>query len=97
MIWAVFYLCLVGALSFSSFALYGWDKRQAVLALRRVPEQTLHLIDLAGGWPGGLIGQRYFRHKTKKLSFQIRYWFTVFLHLAAVGALGYNRLSGLSF
>ena len=94
MIWAVFYLCFVGILSCSSFALYGWDKRQAVLARRRVPEQTLHLFDLAGGWPGGLLGQKYFRHKTKKLSFQIRFWLTVLLHLAVVGTIGYNHFSG---
>lgn len=94
MIWVVSYLCLVASLSCISFALYGWDKRQAVLTRRRVPEQTLHLIDLAGGWPGGLLGQKYFRHKTKKLSFRIRFWLTVLLHLAIVGALGYENLMG---
>jgi len=94
MIWAIYYLCLVASLSCISFALYGWDKRQAVLARWRVSEQTLHLFDLAGGWPGGLLGQRYFRHKTKKLSFRIRFWLTVLLHLAVVGALGYENLIG---
>ena len=91
---AVYYLCLVAALSCISFSIYGWDKRQAILTRRRVAEQTLHLFDLLGGWPGGLLGQRYFRHKTKKLSFRIRFWLTVLLHLGIVGAFSYENFSG---
>ena len=89
------YLCLVVALSSISFAAYGWDKRQAVHARHRVAERTLHLLDVLGGWPGGWLGQRYFRHKTKKLSFRIRFWLTVMLHLAIVGAFGYENLDNL--
>ncbi len=94
MLVAAYYLCLVAALSCTSFAIYGWDKQQAIHARRRVSEQTLHLFDLFGGWPGGLLGQRYFRHKTKQLSFQIRFWLTVLLHLGIVGAFGYENFSG---
>ncbi len=96
MILAAVYLGGITLLSGISFAFYGWDKRQAVLGRRRVPEQTLHLIDLAGGWPGGLLGQRYFRHKTKKLSFQIRFWLAVALHVAVVGVIGYQNLSSIA-
>jgi uncharacterized membrane protein YsdA (DUF1294 family) len=44
-------------------------------------------VGLAGGWPGALIAQRLFHHKSKKVSFQGVFWFIVGLHLAAVAAL----------
>jgi len=53
---------------------------------RRVPEATLHLIDLAGGFPGGLAARWLFRHKTRKLSFRVVTWGIVAAH--AVGWCG---------
>lgn len=50
------------------------DKRAAERNARRTPEATLHLIELAGGWPGSLVAQRLFRHKTRKLSYQVVFW-----------------------
>lgn len=49
-----------------SFGVYGFDKRAARRGDRRVPESTLHGIDLIGGIAGGLLGQAAFRHKTRK-------------------------------
>lgn len=57
------------ALGMISFALYGWDKNRAEQKGWRVPEGTLHFIDLIGGIAGGLVAQILFRHKTSKLSF----------------------------
>ncbi|MEK7083838.1 MAG: DUF1294 domain-containing protein, partial [Patescibacteria group bacterium] len=37
---------------------------------RRVSEMTLWLLSLIGGSLGALAGMRYFRHKTRKMSFQ---------------------------
>jgi len=68
-----------------SFAAYGLDKRSSMRGARRVPERSLHLIDLLGGWPGGLVAQRVFRHKTRKLSFQGVFWGIVAGHLIAWG------------
>ena len=47
---------LLGYLFFSvlSFLLYGYDKYQATYSRWRVREVLLHLLDLLGGWPGGL-------------------------------------------
>ena len=59
---------LVGLIS---FALYGWDKHRASEAGRRVPERTLHGVDLLFGIMGGLLGQAVFRHKTQKRSFWV--------------------------
>ncbi len=56
---------------------------------RRVPEKTLHLLALFGGWPGALMGQRVFRHKTQKFGFRIVFWLCVTLHLTVVGGIVY--------
>lgn len=85
----VIYLSLVFVMSVVCFAAYGLDKRRAVNGSRRVPEQTLHILALLGGWPGGLLGQQQFRHKTKKLSFLIVFWCVVMLHVAAVSTATY--------
>jgi uncharacterized membrane protein YsdA (DUF1294 family) len=54
-----------------AFGLYWMDKRSALADRRRVPENRLHLAGLLGGWPGALLAQQMFRHKTRKASFQI--------------------------
>src|SRR3546814_5712656 len=57
-------------LSFLSYLMYWLDKEADQGGARRIPESTLHLVDLLGGWPGALIAQQQFRHKTVKASFQ---------------------------
>jgi uncharacterized membrane protein YsdA (DUF1294 family)/cold shock CspA family protein len=66
---------------------YAFDKSAAMNRRWRTSEETLHMLSLAGGWPGALIAQRLFFHKSKKVSFQTMFWFIVVLHLAAVVAL----------
>lgn len=77
-------------MSIACFVAYGWDKRCAANGSRRVPEQTLHILALLGCWPGALLGQRQFRHKTKKLSFLIMFWCVVVVHVAIVGTAAYG-------
>jgi uncharacterized membrane protein YsdA (DUF1294 family) len=69
------------AASVVAFAAYGLDKAAARRSAPRVPEQTLHLVDLAGGWPGALIAQQLFRHKTRKRSFRRAFWATVVVNV----------------
>lgn len=66
-----------------SYLLYGWDKAAAQNGRRRVPESNLHIAALLGGWPGALVAQQQFRHKTMKQSFQFMFWVTVVVNLAA--------------
>ncbi len=73
-----------GLLSLITFALYGWDKRAAQRDQWRTPEANLHLFALAGGWPGALIAQRLFRHKTSKQPFQALFWLTVAANLGVL-------------
>ncbi|NLX96326.1 MAG: DUF1294 domain-containing protein [Rhodopirellula sp.] len=86
---AIVYLIVVAIMSLWAFVTYGIDKRRAQTGRRRVPENSLHLLALAGGWPGALAGQRVFRHKTQKLGFRLVFWMVVVLHLGLVGSVAY--------
>ena len=79
----MFYL----AASAVTFLAYYFDKGAALKSHWRTQESTLHLFALLGGWPGALIAQRWFRHKTAKRSFQIVFWITVILNCSALGWL----------
>ena len=68
------YLLVTFVVSLATFFVYGWDKRQAVRNAQRVPEKTLHLLAVFGGWPGALLAQHFFRHKNRKASFQMVFW-----------------------
>lgn len=70
--------------SLLSFLAYLKDKRAARRKAWRTPESSLHLLDLAGGWPGGIIAQQLFHHKVSKPSFQLGFWLTVLLNLGGV-------------
>ncbi len=86
---AIGYLIVVLAMSPVCLLAYGWDKRQAGNGGRRVSEGTLHLLAFLGGWPGALMGERLFRHKTQKVKFRIVFWVAVLLHFVLVGAVMY--------
>lgn len=74
-------------LSVIAFSAYGLDKSQAVRAGRRIPEKRLHLLALFGGWPGALLGQRVFRHKTRKTRFLIVFWLCAVAHVGVTAWL----------
>lgn len=73
--------------SLAAYALYWLDKRAARAGRRRVAERTLHLVGVCGGWPGALLAQRQFRHKTAKQPFQAIFWATVAINLVAAWLL----------
>lgn len=73
-------LVAYGAVSLLTFLCYWHDKRQARAEGRRIPENVLHALELAGGWPGALLAQQLLRHKTRKLSYQTLFWLIVALH-----------------
>ena len=57
---------LYAVLSLITILAYGLDKSAAQNNRWRTQENTLHLFSLFGGWPGALIAQKIFRHKTQK-------------------------------
>ncbi|MBA6097301.1 MULTISPECIES: DUF1294 domain-containing protein [Pseudomonas] len=73
-------LALYPAMSLVSVMLYWQDKHQARQQAWRTPEKVLHASELLGGWPGALLAQQLFRHKTRKLSYQLLFWAIVLLH-----------------
>ena len=79
-------LALAG-LSVAAYAMYWLDKSAARRGGRRIPENTLHLLALLGGWPGALMAQRRLRHKTIKQPFQAIFWCTVVVNVAALAWL----------
>lgn len=72
-------------MSFLTFATYRSDKLRAGTKARRTPEATLHQLELFGGWPGALVAQQYFHHKSSKQSFQLEFWFMVLLNTVMLG------------
>lgn len=70
-------LAYYAILSAVTFLAYGFDKDAAQRGDWRTAENTLHLLALFGGWPGGLIARHRFRHKTRKEPFRTVFWLTV--------------------
>jgi uncharacterized membrane protein YsdA (DUF1294 family)/cold shock CspA family protein len=81
---------VLAGLSLFSYHLYREDKIRALKKRYRIPEVRLHLLDLAGGWPGGWAAQRRFRHKISKPGFQALFYGTVALNLLILHYLGAN-------
>jgi uncharacterized membrane protein YsdA (DUF1294 family) len=71
---ALAWLIAVNLVTWRAFA---HDKAQAIQGGWRVPENTLLLMALLGGWPAAKLAQRRLRHKTRKQPFGS------LLHLAA--------------
>jgi uncharacterized membrane protein YsdA (DUF1294 family) len=66
-----FYFVTVTIYTVSSlicFILYGLDKSRSNDPKKpnRIPENTLHFFEFIGGWPGALMAQMVFKHKTQK-------------------------------
>ena len=64
----IVYLVIVNILG---FFIMGFDKHQAKMGNRRIPENTLFSFTIVGGGIGTILGMYVFHHKTKKLKFKI--------------------------
>lgn len=74
-------------MSVISFALFAIDKYKARHQQWRIAESSLHLMDLLGGWCGGLLAMTALRHKIHKKSFLVIFIITVIMHIAVVCVL----------
>ena len=72
-------------MSLVTFIAYAYDKSSARNRRWRTQESTLHFMSLLGGWPGALIAQRLFRHKSAKMEFLVIFWLSVLVNCAALG------------
>ncbi len=80
---------LYGAASVIAFGAYGIDKAAARRGADRISERTLLVLGLIGGWPGALVAQQVFRHKTRKRSFRRAFWATVGVNVLVLAACVY--------
>ncbi|MDI1318582.1 MAG: DUF1294 domain-containing protein [bacterium] len=71
-----------------AFILFGFDKWRAGRGGARVAESTLCWVSALGGWPGAFLGLVFFRHKSAKPSFQLKFGAAFFFWAGLVaGAL----------
>jgi len=69
---------------------YAFDKNAAMNKRRRTQEQSLHLMGIAGGWPGAWLAQAMFRHKHRKVSFMVEFWICTLIN---IGLLAWYTLT----
>lgn len=74
-------IAVYAAMSAVTFIAYGVDKLRARSGQWRVSEAALLMMGFSGGWPGAIIAQQLFRHKTRKASFRQAFWGSVALNL----------------
>lgn len=79
------YLILI---NIACYAAMGIDKYRAVRHKWRIPEKTLFLLALLGGSAGGVIGMRFFRHKTLHRRFSVGFPLILLAQCLLLFALG---------
>ncbi|NOT88545.1 MAG: DUF1294 domain-containing protein [Lysobacter sp.] len=89
-------LLAYAAMSGVAFVAYGRDKSAATAGKQRTPEATLHALGLFCGWPGALLAQRMFRHKSRKREFQGTFWGTVAINVVVLMFLGSDTGSSMA-
>ncbi len=70
-----------------TYLFYSHDKQQARSSGQRVPESTLQLLSLLGGWPGALVAQQVLRHKSVKQEIRQAFWTVATLNVIALVGL----------
>ncbi|MFQ3234516.1 MAG: uncharacterized membrane protein YsdA (DUF1294 family) [Paraglaciecola sp.] len=65
-----------------TYSVYAKDKVAAQKYEWRVPEKTLQLLALCGGWPGAIVAQQHLRHKTQKFSFRLVFYIALVVNVA---------------
>lgn len=74
------FLSIYAFMSILTIQQYSIDKGEAHAGRWRTSEANLHFFELAGGWPGALFAQYFYRHKYRKLKYQLVFWFIVLIH-----------------
>ncbi|TDE06799.1 DUF1294 domain-containing protein [Flavobacterium hiemivividum] len=64
-----------------AFILIGYDKYLAKAKKRRVSEKTLLALVLIGGTIGSGLAMLFFRHKTAKRSYLMKFWGIILLQI----------------
>lgn len=80
------FLYFLAAINLLGFFSIGYDKRLAVLKKRRISERNLLTIVALGGFFGSGAGMLFFRHKTVKKSYLLKF-FGIFILLILIALL----------
>lgn len=72
------------AINVFAFGLMGYDKYLAKNNQRRISEKTLLTSAFIGGSIGSGLGMLFFRHKTAKTSYQIKFFGILILQIIAL-------------
>ena len=75
----LFYTLL--AVNLIAFILIGYDKNQAQNKSKRISEKTLLTIVFIGGIIGSSLGMLFFKHKTAKKSYLVKFWLIVVVQI----------------
>lgn len=57
--------------------IFAYDKNAAIRGRRRIPERTLHLLEVLGGVFANLLLMYSLRHKNRKFSYWVWTWLVI--------------------
>ncbi len=80
----MFLLVQVITMNITTFVAYGVDKSRAKSKKYRISEEALLWLQILGGFIGAVLGQKFFKHKTKKASFRAKFWAIFLLETAII-------------
>ena len=66
-----FLVIVLAAVNIAAYFLMWQDKQRAIRQQWRIPERTLLLLGLLGGFIGIHLGRQHFRHKTQRWYFSL--------------------------
>ena len=66
-----FLVIILAAVNIAAYFLMWQDKQRAIHQQWRIPERTLLLLSLLGGFIGIHLGRQHFRHKTQRWYFSL--------------------------
>lgn len=65
------FILYLAAVNIAAYFLMYRDKQKAIKQQWRIPEKTLFLLSLCGGFIGVHLAMKHFRHKTQHISFSV--------------------------
>jgi uncharacterized membrane protein YsdA (DUF1294 family) len=89
----MFYILFLIIITINSitFIIFGLDKRKAVRHQRRIPESVLLTLTFLGGTIGAIAGMMFFRHKTSKKAFLMKFALVVVVQMVLIYFSGITR------
>ena len=76
------WVIVLAAVNIAAYFLMWQDKQRAIRQQWRIPERTLLLLSLLGGFIGIHLGRQHFRHKTQRWYFSLTVIISAILWLA---------------